>query len=225
MRPQLLCVFSVIFTLLWSVNTLEASAVKRVDEATEVLDEIMSIPEKGIPPSLLRDAKAVAIIPGVIKVGFILGGRHGKGVMIVKDKEGKWGYPFFISFTGGSIGWQIGAQSTDVILIFRTRRSVDGIMKGKFTLGADASVAAGPVGRHAEAGTDIQLKAEILSYSRSRGLFAGVSLEGSALQIDYEANGEFYRPGVSMQEILNKKVPLPPAGLGLIDKLTKYSQM
>jgi lipid-binding SYLF domain-containing protein len=208
------------------VNTSEAQVVKRVEEATEVLNEIMAIPEKGIPPSLLKDAEGVAIIPRVIKVGFVIGGRHGKGIMVIKNKRGEWSYPFFISFTGGSIGWQIGAQSTDIILVFRTQRSVDGIIRGKFTLGADASIAAGPVGRHAEAGTDIELKAEILSYSRSRGIFAGVSLEGSTLQIDYDSNEEFYqRRGISMTEIINRKVGLlPESARKLLNTLRKYTR-
>ncbi len=201
----------ILFYALVFANTSDAQVVKRVEEATEVLNEIMAIPEKGIPPALLRDAEGIAIIPRVIKVGFVIGGRHGKGIMVVKNDKGEWSYPFFISFTGGSIGWQIGAQSTDIILVFRTKRSVDGIIRGKFTLGADASIAAGPVGRHAEAGTDIELKAEILSYSRSRGIFAGVSLEGSTLQMDYDSNEEFYRrSGISLTEIINRKTGVLP---------------
>jgi lipid-binding SYLF domain-containing protein len=221
---RMILVFILFFLVF--VNTSEAQVVKRVEEATEVLNEIMAIPEKGIPPSLLKDAEGVAIIPRVIKVGFVIGGRHGKGIMVIKNKRGEWSYPFFISFTGGSIGWQIGAQSTDIILVFRTQRSVDGIIRGKFTLGADASIAAGPVGRHAEAGTDIELKAEILSYSRSRGIFAGVSLEGSTLQIDYDSNEEFYqRRGISMTEIINRKVGLlPESARKLLNTLRKYTR-
>ena len=140
--------------------SLEAASKQeaKVNDAIDVLDEIMAIPEKGIPPSLLSNAKGLAIIPGVIKAGFIVGGRHGKGILVVYKKNGEWSNPAFISFTGGSIGWQIGAQSSDIILVFRTKRSVNNLMKGKFTLGADASIAAGPVGRQVEAGTDISLK-------------------------------------------------------------------
>jgi lipid-binding SYLF domain-containing protein len=214
----------ILFYVLVFTNTSDAQVVKRVEEATEVLNEIMAIPEKGIPPALLRDAEGIAIIPRVIKVGFVIGGRHGKGIMVVKNDKGEWSYPFFISFTGGSIGWQIGAQSTDIILVFRTKRSVDGIIRGKFTLGADASIAAGPVGRHAEAGTDIELKAEILSYSRSRGIFAGVSLEGSTLQMDYDSNEEFYRrSGISLTEIINRKTGvLPEPARVFLNTLKKY---
>ena len=198
---------------------------EKVNDAINVMDEIMAIPEKGIPPSLLRNAKGLAIIPGVIKAGFIVGGRGGKGILVVHDADGGWSNPAFISFAGGSIGWQIGAQSADIILVFRTKRSVDNLMKGKFTLGADASVAAGPVGRQAEAGTDIELKAEIVSYSRARGLFAGFSVEGSSLQIDDEANWAFYnRGGVSTQDILeNKNIQVPSIAKKLKEVLSKYS--
>ncbi len=154
-----------------------------VRKAAALLREIVRIPEKGMPPALLGNARGIAIIPGVIKVGFVIGGRRGSGIVLVRKDNGDWGTPSRITLTAGSLGWQIGVQSTDVILVFKTRKSVEGLMGGKFTLGADAGVAAGPVGRRAEAATDLQLKAEVYSYSRSRGLFAGVSLEGSALQV------------------------------------------
>lgn len=183
-----------------------AEEVKKIDLAVEVFKEITAIPEKGIPPALLHDAYGIAIIPGVVKVGFIVGGRYGKGVLMVRTEEGGWSNPSFVSLAGGGIGWQIGAQSTDIILVFKSRRSIEGIKKGKFTLGVDAAAAAGPVGRSAEASTDIQLRAEIYSYSRSRGLFAGVSLEGAALQIDDEANAEFYgKKDVGAADILTGK--------------------
>ncbi len=154
-----------------------------VRKAAALLREIVRIPEKGMPPALLGNARGIAIIPGVIKVGFVIGGRRGSGIVLVRKDNGDWGTPSRITLTAGSLGWQIGVQSTDVILVFKTRKSVEGLMGGKFTLGADAGVAAGPVGRRDEAATDLQLKAEVYSYSRSRGLFAGVSLEGSALQV------------------------------------------
>lgn len=197
----------------------------KVNDAISVMDEIMAIPEKGIPPSMLRNAKGLAIIPGVIKAGFIIGGRGGKGILVVHNANGGWSNPAFISFAGGSIGWQIGAESADIILVFRTKRSVDNLMKGKFTLGADASVAAGPVGRQVEAGTDIELKAEIVSYSRARGLFAGFSVEGSSLQIDDEANWAFYnKGGISIRDILeNKNIQVPSVAKKLQEVLSKYS--
>ena len=150
--------------------------------AATLVREITAIPEKGMPGTLLRNAHGVAIIPGVIKVGLVVGGRYGKGVLLVRNPAGGWKEPLEITLTGGSLGWQVGVQSTDVILVFKTAKSVEGFASGKVTLGADASVAAGPVGRHAEAATDIQLKSEVYAYSRNRGLFVGISLEGSGLQ-------------------------------------------
>ncbi len=166
-----------------------------VRSATTAFKEFLDLRVKGIPASLLAEAHGVAIVPNVIKVGFVVGGQRGRGVVIIREKDGSWRAPVFLTLTGGSIGWQAGAQSTDVMLVFRTARSVEGMLKGKFTLGADASAAAGPVGRRVGAATDAQLKAEILSYSRTRGLFAGVSLAGTVLEIDEAANAAFYGQG------------------------------
>lgn len=185
----------------------ERSEITKIKDATDVLDQIVSIPEKNIPPALLRNAAGIAIIPGVIKAGFILGGRYGKGVLLVRNQKGRWSYPAFISLTGGSIGWQVGVESVDIVLVFKTARSIERIVHGKFTLGADASVAAGPVGRQASAATDVQLKAEIYSYSRSRGLFAGIALQGASLQIDEEDNDALYgRKGRDVRNILNDRI-------------------
>ncbi len=165
---------------------------QQVKDATEVLEAIAAIPEKSIPPALLSSARAIAVIPNVVKLGFIVAGRHGKGVMLGRDEDGKWGMPFLVTFTGGSVGWQAGVQGTDVILVFKSRRGLETLRDGKLTLGADAAVAAGPVGRQFEAATDIQLKSEIFSYSRSRGLFAGVALEGAVLQADKSGTEALY---------------------------------
>jgi lipid-binding SYLF domain-containing protein len=165
---------------------------KRVADASDVLDQLSRIPEKSVPPSLLSRAYAVAVIPNVVKIGFGLGARRGKGLLVVRNDDNTWSNPAFITLTGGSIGWQVGAQSTDIILVFKTRKGVDGIANGKLTLGADASVAAGPVGRQAAVATDIEFKAEVYSYSRNRGLFAGVSIEGSGVTMDRTANASFY---------------------------------
>ena len=198
----------------------------KINASITVLEQVMAIPEKGIPPELLANAYGIAIVPNVIKVGFVIGGRYGTGILMVRQGGGHWSNPSFISLAGGSLGWQIGAQSTDVILVFKTRRSVDGIIKGKFTLGADAAVAAGPVGRRVEGATDVTLKAEIYSYSRSRGLFAGVSLEGSALQIDKKANAAFYgKPRVTASDILHgSALPESPAVSRLKKMLTAYAK-
>ena len=196
---------------------------KRVEAATSVLGELMSIPEQGIPASLLKDAYGVVVIPGVIKVGFGIGGRRGHGVMVVREKR-RWSRLIFVTITGGSIGWQIGAQSTDIILVLKSKRSVDGILDGKFTLGADAAVAAGPVGRQAEAGTDIKLKAEIYSYSRSRGLFAGLSLEGAKLSIKKDANASFYGTDeLNARGIIKSgKLKTPAVGRAFVKALEHY---
>ena len=164
----------------------------RVADASDVLDQLARIPERSIPPALLSRAYAVAVIPNVVKVGFGVGARRGKGIIVVRRNDDSWSNPAFVTLTAGSIGWQIGAQSTDIILVFKTRRGVDGIASGKLTLGADASVAAGPVGRHTGLATDLKLQAEVFTYSRSRGLFAGVALEGAGVQMDQKANAAFY---------------------------------
>lgn len=163
-----------------------------IRQAQQVLAEQVAMPGKQIPHKLLSEAQGVAIIPRVVKVGFVAGLRRGHGVVMVRDADGQWCLPQFVKLTGGSVGWQAGIQGTDVVLVFTTRKSVDGLMKGKFTIGADASAAAGPVGRNAAAATDAKLGAEIYSYSRSRGLFLGVSLDGSAIEIDQDAHAAFY---------------------------------
>jgi len=165
---------------------------KRVADAADVIDQLLRIPEKTIPPNLLARAYAVAVIPDVIKVSFGLGARRGKGIIVIRQDDNSWSNPAFITLTGGSFGWQAGAQSTDVILVFKSRQGVDNIASGKLTLGADASIAAGPVGRHTAVATDIQFEAEVVSYSRSRGLFAGVALEGAGVTMDRRANAAFY---------------------------------
>ncbi len=219
-RTKAALILVILFTALFPSGAPAASEGKetaKIEDSIEVLEQIESIPEKGIPPALLGNAGGIAIIPRVIKAGFILGGRFGSGILVVRDKEGRWSNPSFITITGGSIGWQVGVESIDIILVFKSMRSIESIMKGKFTLGADASIAAGPVGRQAEAATDVQLKSEIYSYSRSKGLFIGLSLEGAALQIDDDANEAFYgEPGIRVRDILSNKVPkIPPA----VDKL------
>jgi len=187
-----------------------ADQVKKVEDAVRVLEEMMKESDKSIPESLIEDCAGIAIIPDVIRAGLIIGGRHGKGVLLVRTGDGGWTDPAFIDLKGGSIGWQVGVQSADVILVFRTPRSVEGFSDGKFTLGADAGISAGPVGRTAEASTDSELKAEILSYSRSRGLFVGLTLQGSSIQEDRKANRNFYGGEISPKDILAGKTPAAP---------------
>ena len=173
-------------------------------DATVILADLSNIPAKGIPPALMADAHGVIIIPRVVKAGFVIAGSGGHGVVMARDKDKRWSDPVFVNFGGGSVGFQAGVESTDVVLVFRDRKSLDRLLegKGKVTLGADASVAAGPVGRQAMAGTDAKLEAEIVSYSRSRGLFAGVALDGSVIRPDANTNAMFkgdMRPGVAKQ--------------------------
>ncbi|MBT8087558.1 MAG: lipid-binding SYLF domain-containing protein [Gammaproteobacteria bacterium] len=189
---RLLTAAALLVLALTSTAAAATREEKRVANAADVVEQLVRIPEKTIPPTLLARAYAVAVVPGVKKAAFGLGVRRGKGILVVRQDDSSWSNPAFITLTGGSLGWQVGAQSTDIILVFKTRKGVDGIAKGKLTLGADASVAAGPVGRHTGAATDIVLEAEVYSYSRSRGLFAGVSLEGSGLTMDRKANAAFY---------------------------------
>ena len=202
----------------------EDPPLTRAQNAVRVLNEIMQAPDKAIPQDLLRDARAIAVIPDLVKAGFIFGGRRGEGLISVKGPDGTWSNPSFITMTGGSIGFQAGVSSTDVVLVFRTQRGVDSIVDGKFTLGADAAAAAGPVGRNASASTDSQFKAEIYSYSRSRGLFAGVALDGSALRIDYDANAAVYGAGITPRRIFEGGVSnVPGAVVDFRDRLEEYT--
>ena len=204
--------------LTMALPALAASTRAKMEESIDVMNQLVSIPEKTIPPALLSRAEGIAIIPGVIRAGFILGGRYGQGVLLLHE-NGKWSDPVFISLTGGSIGWQIGVESVDVILVFKTKGSVEGILRGKFTLGADVGVAAGPVGREASAATDAQLKAEVYSYSRSRGLFAGLAIQGSALQVDDEADAGFYGKEVTPREIVRGDIPKVPESAERLKKM------
>ena len=197
---------------------------KRAENAVRVLKEVMMAPDKRIPSDLMKNASAIAVIPDVIKAGFVIGGRHGVGLIAVKGADGTWSNPSFISMTGGSIGFQAGVSSTDVILVFRTERGIDSIVHGKFTLGADASAAAGPVGRTAQASTDAQLAAEIYSYSRARGLFAGAALDGSVIAIDNDANQSVYGDGTTPRRIFAGGVShVPNAVVDFRDRLEEYT--
>lgn len=202
------------------------SEEKKAEDAAVVLRELATIPETGIPPKLLEQAYAIAVIPDVLKVGFIFGGRRGEGLISVRTKAGKWSNPSFMTLTGASVGFQIGASETDLILVFKSRQSIDRITNGKITLGADISIAAGPVGRRAEAATDIRFEAEAYSYSRSRGLFAGVSAEGASLAIDDTANADFYNNReIGPHAIFHStnRNEMPGAGRDFVRTLERFS--
>ncbi|MBI1249107.1 Ysc84 actin-binding domain protein [bacterium] len=196
-----------------------------VRQSTTVLNEIMSIPASGIPHVMLEKAEGVVIIPNMIKGGFVVGVRHGRGVVLVRDENRAWQPPQFVTMTGGSVGWQAGIQATDVVLVFETRKSIEGLLNGKFTIGVDAAASAGPVGRNASAGTDLTLASEIYSYSRSRGLFVGASVDGSSLQIDTLANRNYYS-GTGLtptgQQATNTPV-LPASAVQLLSTVAKYA--
>jgi lipid-binding SYLF domain-containing protein len=193
-----------------------------VESASQVLDEIMAIPARAIPASLLCDAEGIAIVPGMLKGGFVIGVKHGRGVVVMRDEIGNWTAPFFISITGGSIGWQVGVQATDVVLVFKTKNSVRGLTNGKFTIGGDIAAAAGPVGRNAQAATDARLKAEIYSYSRSRGLFAGVSLDGAAIQTDNRATAAYYATAAGLAPP-GEPQPIPASAHKLLEQVARYT--
>jgi lipid-binding SYLF domain-containing protein len=181
--------------------------------ATEVLEEVEAMPDQRIPDALLSRAYGIAVIPDVTKVAFIFGGRHGNGVLVVRDSlTSPWSNPVFVSLTGGSWGFQAGAQSSDIVLVFTTKAGIEGISGGKITLGADASVATGPVGRQGSAATDAGFNAEIYSYARTRGLFGGIALDGSVIAVDRSADAAFYgKSGVTGSEIFSGQAPTPPA--------------
>ncbi len=186
-----------IVVLLTSSSLLLAQSpsdeAKRVADATTVLNEIMAAADKAVPRSIMEKAEGIAVFPSMIKGGIVVGGQHGRGVLSVRDKtKGGWSSPAFLTITGGSIGAQIGAQAMDLILVINNQRGLEQMVKNQFKLGVDAAATAGPVGRDASAATDIQMRAQILSYSRSRGLFAGLTLNGSTIRQDRDANERYY---------------------------------
>ena len=181
----------------------------RAQNALRVLNDIQRIPESAIPDKLLDEARAIVIVPDTLKIGLVLGGRRGHGVVSVKNPDGTWSNPAFVSLTGGSIGFQAGVQSSDVVLVFTSERGLESIVNGKITLGADAGIAAGPVGRNTALATDGNLKAEIWSWSRARGLFAGVALDGAVLSIDDNANQAVYGAGTTPRMIFEGRTAQP----------------
>jgi len=197
--------------------------IQRIDNSAEVLQEIMSTPDKAIPQKLLESAKCIAIIPGEKKAAFMFGGRYGKGLAICKTAQG-WSAPLFLTIGGGSFGFQIGASSTDIVMLVMNDNGMKSLLSDRFKLGGDASVAAGPVGRHVAADTDLKLTAEILTYSRSKGVFAGVSLDGAVVEADHGGDRSMYGSDASRQEILDGKVRVPRDAETLIREVAQYTQ-
>jgi len=225
---KLLCILTAISVVMFFAPRAHAEQTKWDDlliDSARVFEEVMQMPEKSIPKSLLNDCQAIAIFPSTVSGGFIIGAKFGQGVVLYKDKAGKtFSAPAFFDIGGGSFGLQIGGQATDIVLVIMSERGVDGLLKSKFKLGADAGVAAGPIGRDAQVDTDLQLKGTIFSYSRSRGLFAGVKLEGAIVSPNKEANRSMYKKDLSAKEILIEgKVKATESAQRLIKDLTEQA--
>lgn len=202
----------------------QSREAKTAADAATVLDEIMSAPDKGIPEAVLDKVEAIAVFPGVLRAAFIFGGQRGRGVISVRNRANNtWSAPAFLTITGGSWGAQIGGQSIDLVLVIINRKGVDNLLKNQFKIGGEASAAAGPVGRSAEASTDVLMRAQILSYSRSRGLFAGVAVNGSSVHEDIDANERMYGTRLNSRDLaLNRRGGSPAAIGAWRDTLRKY---
>ena len=212
----------VLLVTLTAVASDRDDDVNRTNKATQVFKEIMNTPDQGIPQELLESAKCIAIVPGDVKFAFIFGGNYGRGLATCRTGHG-WSAPMFLAIEGGSVGYQIGGSSTDLVMLFMNDHALKSLLSDKFKLGADASVAAGPVGRNAAAGTDLKLNAEILSYSRSKGVFIGVSLNGAVVQADKSGDRAMYGDDVNRHEILDGKVAVPESAQALLHEIGGYA--
>jgi len=195
---------------------------KRLKAAAEVMTEIMSAPDKGIPQDLMKKAACIAIVPSVKKAAFVVGGKYGRGFMVCRNDNG-WASPAGVRIEGGSVGFQIGGSETDVVMLVMNKDGVNKLLSNKFTFGADASATAGPVGRSSSAATDAQMHAQILTYSRSRGLFAGVSLEGATLRTDDDANKDMYGKTTSNKDIVSGNLKAPASADSLLAEVKKHA--
>lgn len=225
---------SIFFILLFSSGTLadeSGSKQRKILRTSQlVLEEIQNSPDQKIPMNLISKAKAIIVFPTMLKAGFFVGARYGKGVASVRSSEtGEWGPPAFLFTTGGSFGFQFGAQATDLILLVMSQRGLEGLLDNQFTLGGDIAISAGPVGRHAEASADILMQGEIYSYSRSKGIFGGVSLKGTVITADSDANTSYYgQPYTSGEILLTKQVrKIPESGkqfIKIFNHLAPYKE-
>src|ERR1700691_6376235 len=219
----------VTFTTLALLVTLTAVAsdreddVNRTEKSAHVFREIMSTAQQGIPRDRLESPKCIAIIPGDVKFAFVFGGSYGRGLATCRTEHG-WSAPIFVAIDGGSVGYQIGGSSTDLVMLFMNDHALKSLLSDKFKLGGDASVAAGPVGRSAAAGTDLKLDAEILSYSRAKGIFAGVALDGAVVQADKSGDQALYGDDVDRHQILDGKIPAPASARPLLREIGGYVQ-
>jgi len=203
-------VAAIALTLLPRLALAQQAETDRVTEAARVLEEVLAAPDKGVPQAIIEKAQAIVVIPSTVKGALLIGAQRGKGVMSARSATG-WSAPAFVTLTGGSLGLQIGGQATDIVLVVTNERGIENLAQNTFKIGGDASVAAGPVGREATASTDYKLQAQILSYSRSRGLFAGVSLAGSTIRADRDANEKIYGVGYSTKNVVVERKVEPTA--------------
>lgn len=202
-----------------------AEPVKRLEDSATVFSEIMSSPDRGIPQDLLAKAQCIVIVPGLKKAAFVVGGQYGKGYLSCRKKDGTgWSAPGTVRMEGGSLGFQIGGAETDLFMLVMNQRGVDKLLSSEFTLGAEGQVAAGPVGRTGTAETDVQMRAEILSWSRARGVFAGVALKGATLRQDLDDNETLYGRKLANREIVTTQVAAPAAAEKLLELLNRYSK-
>lgn len=192
--------------------------IERVQNAAVVLGELAGAPDKAIPRAVLERAEAIAVFPGVKKAGFVVGGQWGRGVIAIRTGGGQWSAPAFLRLAGGSFGAQIGAQEVDLVLVVMNKRGVDNLLRNEFKIGGEASATAGPVGREASASTDLQMRAEILSYSRSRGLFAGATINGASVAEDKDANAKFYGQPYTSHEVVSGKISSTPAAAKALEE-------
>ena len=222
-KALLLLVLVGMSTMALAADEDQSKAQDRVQAAGTVLDEIQSAPDQGIPEELLGSAECVAVVPSMLKAGFIFGGRYGRGVASCRTPKG-WSAPAFFLVTGGSFGLQIGGQAVDVVMLIMNDDGMKNLLSSKFKLGAGASVAAGPVGRHASADTDWKMRAQVLTYSRARGLFAGLELSGAVIKQDKDSTREFYGHMVSFKKSLKGVVPPPEQAAPFLKVLAKWSK-
>ncbi len=223
--PKCLLVLSICSVFVgtgWSADKNDSDIAKRIDASATVLNEIMATPDKAIPDKVMRDAKCIAVIPSMVKVAVVLGGNHGKGIASCRTESG-WSAPAPITITGGSWGLQLGGQAVDLVMIVTNDQGMQHLLSSKFKLGADASAAAGPVGRDAAADTDVKMRAEVLTYSRARGLFAGIDLNGSALTQDKDETRLLYGTFVPFSDILSGKVQPTSASEPFLAAVRRYS--
>lgn len=211
------------FTFAADDQPKESKANDRVQAAADVLNEIQSAPDSGIPQDILGKAECVAVVPSMLKGGFIVGGKYGRGLASCRTPKG-WSTPAFFTITGGSVGFQIGGQAVDLVMLIMNNDGMQHLLSSQFALGADASVAAGPVGRHAEGNTDWKMRAQVLTYSRTRGVFAGVSLNGAVVKQDKDSTREFYGHMMTFKAALTGEVDPPPAANSFLTTLAKWAQ-